>query len=222
MEVINNLDQESREKLKKQEFQVYTRQKRMNQPLSTHSAISHTRPPPMNILLPRNRPKNEIVDLNFDFEGALAKMHVTIPLREFIKVPSVKERFKFFLKSSDEPIDPPIMLQADHFMVQYDGHLLFFVTLLINNKCMLDSWAGDNTISLKVMEKLCLRVTRPYRNVCGFESRAIPTHGVVENVEEFLERYAEKVIHMDIVVVDGPDVWGMLLSRKLLKCWEVP
>jgi hypothetical protein len=33
MEVINNLDQESREKLK-QEFQVYTRQKRMNQPLS--------------------------------------------------------------------------------------------------------------------------------------------------------------------------------------------
>ena len=33
MEVINNLDQESREKLKKQEFQVYTRQKRMNQPL---------------------------------------------------------------------------------------------------------------------------------------------------------------------------------------------
>jgi hypothetical protein len=27
MEVINNLDQESREKLKKQEFQVYTRKK---------------------------------------------------------------------------------------------------------------------------------------------------------------------------------------------------
>jgi hypothetical protein len=44
-----------------------------------------------NILLPKNPPKTDKVDLNFDFEGALAKMHVTIPLREVIKVPSVKE-----------------------------------------------------------------------------------------------------------------------------------
>jgi hypothetical protein len=50
--------------------------------------------------------------------------------------------------------------------------------------------------------------------VCGFESKAIPTHGVIENVEVCLKEYPEKVIHMDIVVVDVPDVWGMLLSRK--------
>ena len=43
---------------------------------------------------------------------------------------------------------------------------------------------------------------------------AIPTHGVVENVEVCLGRYPERVIHMDIVVVDVLDVWGMLLSRK--------
>jgi hypothetical protein len=90
MEVINNLDQESREKLKKKEFQVYTKQEIMNQPLSTGPAISQTRPPPMNILLPENPPKTKKVDLNFDFEGALEKMCVTIPLREVIKVPSVK------------------------------------------------------------------------------------------------------------------------------------
>jgi hypothetical protein len=40
---------------------VYTRQKQMNQ-------------------LPRNPPKAHKVDLNFDLEGALAKMHMTIPL----------------------------------------------------------------------------------------------------------------------------------------------
>jgi hypothetical protein len=57
------------------------------------------------------------VDLKFDFEGALAKMHVAILLREVIKVPYVKERFEFFFKSSDGPMDPPIMLQADHFRV---------------------------------------------------------------------------------------------------------
>jgi hypothetical protein len=43
-------------------------------------------------------------------------------------------------------------------------------------------------------------------NVCDFESRAIPTHGVVENVEICLGRYPKRVIHMDIVVVDVPDV----------------
>jgi hypothetical protein len=218
MEVINNLDQESREKLKKQEFQVHTRQKRMNQPLSTGLVISQTRPPPMNIPLPKNPPKNDKVDLNFEFEGALEKMHVTIPLREVIKVPSIKERFEFFFKISDGPMDLLIMLQVDYFRVQYDGNPPLFMTLFINNKflnnCMLDSGAGANIMSLKVMERSGLRVTRPYRNVCGFESISIPTHGVVENVEICLGRYPERVIHMDIVVVDVPDVWGMILSKK--------
>jgi hypothetical protein len=48
--------------------------------------------------------------------------------------------------------------------------------------------------------------------VCGFESRAIPTHGVIVNVEVFLRRYPERVIYMDILVVDVPYVWGILLS----------
>jgi hypothetical protein len=85
--------------LKKQEFQEYTRKKQMNQPLSTGPVISQPRPTPMNILFPKNTPKIDKVDLNFDFEGALAKMHITIPLREVIKVPSVKERFDFFFQS---------------------------------------------------------------------------------------------------------------------------
>jgi hypothetical protein len=79
---------------------------------------------------------------------------------------------------------------------------------------MLNSWAGANMMSLKVMEQLSLKVTRPYRNVCGFESRSIPTHGVVQKLEVCLGRYLERVIHMGIVVVDVPYVWGMLLSSK--------
>jgi hypothetical protein len=132
MEVINNLDQELRETLKNQEFQVYTRQKRMNQALSVDVVASQTRPPTMNILLCKNPPKTENVELKFEFEGALTKVHLTIPLREVIKVPSVKERFEIFFKGLDGPIDPPIMIQVNHFRVQYDGHPTFFMTLLIN------------------------------------------------------------------------------------------
>jgi hypothetical protein len=213
MAVINNLDQESREKLKKQEFQVY-RRKKLNQPTADQA-----KPPPLEILLPKTSKAGK-VDLNFDFEGALSKMHVNVPLREAIKIPSIKERFDTFFLGSDEPMDPPIMLQADHFRVQYGENPPFFMTLMMNNKslnnCMLDTGAGANMMSLKVMRQVGLKVTRPYRNVCGFESKAIPTHGVVENVEVCLKEYPEKVVHIDIVVVDVPDVWGMLLSRKFV------
>ena len=62
----------------------------MNQPLSIGTTTSQLIPPPMNMPLPRNPPKTNKVDLNFDLEGALAKMHITIPLKEFIKVSSIK------------------------------------------------------------------------------------------------------------------------------------
>jgi len=77
---------------------VYIRQKKLNQPLSTNPVVAQTRLPPMNIILPKNLPKTERVDLNFDFEGELSKITVTIPLREVIKAPSVKERFDNFFK----------------------------------------------------------------------------------------------------------------------------
>jgi hypothetical protein len=156
--------------------------------------------------------------LNFDFEGALSKQRVTIPLKEVIKVPFVKERFDNLFQGSDGPMDPPIMLQADHFRVQYGEHPPFFMTLIMNNKslnnCMLDTRVDANKMSLKVMQQLGLKVTQPYMNVCGFESKAIPTHGVIKNVQVCIKDYPENIIHMDIVVVDVPDVWGMLLFRK--------
>jgi hypothetical protein len=79
---------------------------------------------------------------------------------------------------------------------------------------MLDIGVGANMMLLKVMQQVGLKVTRPYRNVCGLESKEIPTHGVVENVEVHLKEYPKKIVHIDNVVVDVPDVWGMLLSKK--------
>jgi hypothetical protein len=180
------------------------RQKKLSQ-----LTAEQTKPPSLDMLLPKTS-KTEKVDLNFDFQGALSKMHVTIPLKEFIKVPSIKERFDNFFQRLDGLMDPPIMLQADHFRVQYGENPPFFMTLIMNNKSlnnyMLDIGAGANIMPFKVMQRLGLKVTRPYRNECGFESKSIPTHGVVENVEICLKEYPEKVIHIDIVIVDVPDV----------------
>jgi hypothetical protein len=201
MEIINNLEQESREKLKRQEVQVY-RRKNPKQPTNDQPKSLEALPPKMS--------KTNKVNLEFDFEGALSKMHVSIPLKEAIKIPSIKERFNTFFSGTTEPMDPPIMLQADHFRIQYGENPPFFMTLMMNNKylnnCMLDMGAGANMMSLKVMQQMGLKVTRPYRNVCGFESKAIPTHGVVENVEVQLKEFPKKTVHIDIIVVDVPDV----------------
>jgi hypothetical protein len=90
-------------------------------------------------------------------------MHVTIPLKEVIKVPSIKERFDNFFKGLGRPMDPPIMLAFDDFRVQYDEHPPFFMTLIMNNKslnnCMLDSRADANMMSLKVMQQIGLKFT---------------------------------------------------------------
>jgi hypothetical protein len=207
--IINNLDQESREKQKKQEVQVY-RRKNPSQPASDQSKSSEVLPP--------KNPKADKITLDFDLEGALAKMHVNVPLKEAIKIPSIKERFNTFFSGTTEPMDPPIMLQVEHFRINYDEDPPFFMTLMMNNKylnnCMLDTGVGANMMSLKVMQQMGLKVTRPYRNVCGFESKAIPTHGVIENIEVQLKEFPEKTVHIDIIVVDVPNVWEMLLSRK--------
>jgi hypothetical protein len=183
----------------------------------SQTTIEKTKTPSLYVLLPKTS-KTERVDLNFEFEGALSKMHVTIHLKEFIKVPSVKESFDNFFQGSYGPMEPPIMLQFDHFKVQYGENHPFFMTLIMKNKslnnCMLDTGVGANIMPSKFMQQLGLKVTRPYNNVCGFESKAIPTHGVVENVEICLKECLDKVIHIGIMIVDIPDVWVMLLSRN--------
>jgi hypothetical protein len=104
------------------------RRKNLKQP-----AADQAKPPPLEILLPKTSKAGK-VDLNFDLEGALSKMHVNVPLREAIKIPSIKERFDIFFSGSDEPMDPPIMLQDEHFRVQYGENHPFFMTLTMNGK----------------------------------------------------------------------------------------
>jgi hypothetical protein len=83
-------------------------------------------------------------------------MHVNVPLKEAIKISTIKECFNNFFAGTPEPKDPPIMLQANHFRIHYGDNPPFFMTLKMNNKflnnCMLDTGVGANMMSLKVMQ----------------------------------------------------------------------
>jgi hypothetical protein len=142
-------------------------------------------------------PKTNDIDLNIDINGILEKINVHVPLTEIIKIPSMRSKVEKFFRVQGKPVDPPVMLQANHFRPHYDEHPPFYISLQMNNKslnnCMLDSGAGANVMALKVMRQLGLEVTRPYRNVCGIESKAIPTYGVIENLKVHLDRYPEIV-----------------------------
>jgi hypothetical protein len=76
-------------------------------------------------------------------------------------------------------------------------------------------------MSLKVMEQLGLKTTHPYGNVCGIDSKKVKVYGLIEDVEVYLHDFPHISLIMNIVVIDVPDAWGMLLSRSWVVPWEV-
>jgi hypothetical protein len=79
---------------------------------------------------------------------------------------------------------------------------------------MLDSGATSNVITKKVMEQLNLIISRPYHNICALDSQTIEVYGLIKGLQVYLAAFPDIMFEMDIVVIDVPDVWGMLLNRK--------
>ena len=72
---------------------------------------------------------------------------------------------------------------------------------------MLDLGASSNVMTKKVMEELNLRVSRPYHNICSMDSKRIEVCGIIKDLQLFLAAYPDKIMTMDIVVIDIPESW---------------
>lgn len=79
---------------------------------------------------------------------------------------------------------------------------------------MLDSGASSNIMTKKIMDKLNLRISRPYHNICAMDSKKIEVCGLIKGLQVHLAAFPDIQIEMDVVVIDVLDAWGMLLSRK--------
>jgi hypothetical protein len=79
---------------------------------------------------------------------------------------------------------------------------------------MLDFRFLTNMMSLKVMKQLGLRTTCPDGNVCGIDSKKVKVYGLIEDVEVYLQAFPHIILIMNIIVIDVPDAWGMLLLRS--------
>ena len=121
------------------------------------------------------------------------------------------------LKVPVEAEDPPVILNTMYHGWKMDANPPFYISSGVNslclNNCMLDFRASTNVMSLKVMEQLGLKKTRPYGNVFGIDSWRVEVLGVCEDIELFLIDFLHINILMDILVINVPDAWWMFLSR---------
>jgi ribonuclease HI len=166
------------------------------------------------------------MDLNIDLGGWLNNAKILVPVSEIMKIPSQREKL---LKAMNEPPksiipkqpavayqDAPVILQ--NWDRTNQKNLPFYLSLLVNDKvlhnCMLDSGASSNVMTKKVMEQLNLRISRPYHNICALDSQTIEVFGLIKGLQVYLKAFPDIMIEMDIVVIDVPDLWGMLINRK--------
>jgi hypothetical protein len=165
-------------------------------------------------------------ELNIDLGGWLSNAKMLVPVSEIMKIPSQREKL---LKAIDCPsqkkVDiPPATTYQDAPVILQNmdrgnkKNRPFFLSLLVDDfilhNCMLDSGATSNVMTKKVMEQLNLRVSRPYHNIYAMDSWTIEVHGLIKGLQVHLAAFPDIMIDMDIVVIDVPDTWGMLLSRK--------
>ena len=79
---------------------------------------------------------------------------------------------------------------------------------------MLESKAAMNINPLSIMKEIGLKITLPYANVCGIDSSGVQAYGLIRNFKADLFACPNFNTMMDVVVIDLPPVYGMLLSRK--------
>jgi hypothetical protein len=165
-------------------------------------------------------------ELNIDLGGWLSNAKMLVPVSKIMKIPSQREKLLRAIdcpsqKSVDIPPtrtyqDAPVILQ--NMDRGNEKNRPFFLSLLVNDfilhNCMLDSGATSNVMTKRVMEQLNLRISRPYHNICAMDSRTIEVHGLIKGLQVHLAAFPDIMIEMDIVVIDVPDTWGMLLNRK--------
>jgi hypothetical protein len=97
----------------------------------------------------------------------------------------------------------------------------FYTSLNIHDKVLhnflLDSEASHNLMPKFVMDELGLEITKTYHDLYSFDSRKVKCLGVIKDMVVTLFQLPMKILLMDVVVVDVPSKFGMLLSRSCIK-----
>jgi hypothetical protein len=201
---------------------VYQRKGREGASKSQANFPKVTNPPP-------------ITNLSIDLGSWISNAKILVPVSDLLKIASQKEKLlkainvpygKEFVKNQEVDKnqekekelhkDPPVVLTSRDKTKEESP--TFFVSLKINDQwlhnCMYDSGASSNIITKGIMQRLGLKVTRPYQNICAMDSREVETLGIIIDLPVKLAFRPDFAFEMDMLAINVPDAWGMLLSRK--------
>jgi hypothetical protein len=81
----------------------------------------------------------------------------------------------------------------------------------------MDSSASHYAMPKVVMEELGLDITRPYHDIFSFDSKKVKCLGVMKDVVVTISQLPMKSMVLDVIVVDIPPKFGILLSRSWAK-----
>lgn len=210
-----------------------TYERRNKVPTTPHAAQPHvtTKHATQPNVLRRNDPLKEdpllMHNSNLCSVNELNKINNLVPFKELILLLGQKEAVSCFFNLGST-IDPSEERPHIYLSTNKNGERLgkknpndpppFYTMLLVNglclHNCMVDSGASNNVMSLEVMNELGLTISRPYKNLQVMDSREVQVLGIIQNLEVRLQAYPDRIFIMDVVVVDCPAKWGMLLSRK--------
>jgi hypothetical protein len=164
---------------------------------------------------------------SFNLENEINKIKIHVPLVELAKNPMYRKQIAKMINFADAQShadvinledDRPTIMFGPHIENAKDPVAPFYITLTVHDhllhNCMLDSGASHNLMPKVIMQKLGLEVTRPYRDLYTFDSRKVKCLGMIKDLVVNLAQIPVKSILMDVVVVDVPAKYGMLLSRS--------
>jgi hypothetical protein len=167
---------------------------------------------------------------SFSFESEIQKIKIHVPFLELIK----NEEFKRYLSKMLQPEptsnstdsvnlqdEKPTVILGPLVEDRDDSSPPFYTSLNIHDKvlhnCLMDSGASHNLMPKTVMDELGLEITKTYHDLYSFDSRKVKCLGVIKDLVVSLFQFPMKSVVMDIVVVDVPPKFGMLLSRSWIK-----
>jgi hypothetical protein len=164
---------------------------------------------------------------SFNLENELNKIKILMPLVELARNPIYKKQIAKAINFRDVECqvdvinlqdEKPTIMFGSHTESSKDFVAPFYITLTVHDhllhNCMLDSGASHNLMLKIIMEKLGLEITRPYKDLYSFDSRKVKCLGMIKYLVVNLAQIHVKSILMDVVVVDVPAKYGMLLSRS--------
>ena len=95
----------------------------------------------------------------------------------------------------------------------------FYLSLKIHDfilhNAMLDFGSSHNLMPKSIMDTLGLDITRPYHDLYSFDYGRVKCLSLIKDLVVSLDQILAKNVLMDVVVVDIPPRFGMLISHSL-------